>query len=91
VPVVIDVDDPRADDVRDLLAAHLAFSRGVTPLEYSFALDVDALAEPSVTLFSARSQGYHHVSLETGTTEEFAPARALYAHSGFRPCPPLAP
>ncbi|KIW08674.1 uncharacterized protein PV09_00625 [Verruconis gallopava] len=34
----------------------------------------------------ARHRGYHRVSLETGTREEFSAARALYARSGFVPC-----
>jgi putative acetyltransferase len=137
VPLVVDKDDPRADDVGALLKRHLAFSRGVTPAEYAFALDVEELADPSVTFFSARrdgvlmgvaalkhldrstaelksmhtredergrgvgrailehildfarSQGYLEANLETGTTEEFAAARALYASSGFRPCAPF--
>lgn len=135
--LVVDRDDPRADDVGALLMRHLAFSRGVTPAEYAFALDVEGLADPSVTFFSARqggvlmgiaalkrldqrtaevksmhtredergrgvgrailehildfarSEGYLVVNLETGTTEEFSAARALYASSGFRPCPPF--
>ena len=135
--LVVDKDDPRADDVGALLQTHLAFSRGVTPAEYAFALDVEELADPSVTFFSARrdgalmgvaalkrldqdtaevksmhtrgdergrgvgrailehildfarSEGYLVVNLETGTTEEFAAARALYASSGFRPCAPF--
>ncbi|HXW38118.1 MAG TPA: GNAT family N-acetyltransferase [Acidimicrobiales bacterium] len=37
----------------------------------------------------ARAQGYRQVSLETGTMEEFAPARALYAQAGFEPCAPF--
>ncbi len=37
----------------------------------------------------ARTQGYGRVSLETGTMEEFAPARALYARAGFEPCAPF--
>lgn len=137
MPLVVTPDDPRSDDVRALLATHLSFSRGVTPAEYSFALDVEELAEPSVVFFSARrdgaligiaalkhldrtraelksmhtredergrgvgravlgyilgfarDQGYEEISLETGTTEEFAAARALYAGSGFQPCPPF--
>ncbi len=128
------IDDPRGADVRALLAIHLAFARGVTPAEYSFALDVDQLVDPSVTFFSARSEGrllgiaalkrlddnhaelksmhtsqaergrgvgralveyivsfaraegYHRISLETGTTDEFAAARTLYARLGFVPC-----
>ena len=38
----------------------------------------------------AHERGYRRVSLETGTMEAFAPARALYASSGFRPCQPFA-
>ena len=55
--LAIRVDDPRAEDVRELLAIHLGFSRGVTPIEYSFALDVDQLADSSITFFSARRAG----------------------------------
>lgn len=130
-------DDPRVDDVRTLLATHLAFSRGTTPAQFSFAMDVDDLVDPSVTFFSARRNGalvgiaalkrlddshaelksmhtredergkgvarailehildfarandFQRISLETGTTSEFTAARALYAGSGFRPCPPF--
>ncbi len=35
---------------------------------------------------TARARGYRRVSLETGSTDEFAPARALYAAAGFVPC-----
>lgn len=134
---VIDVDDPRADDVRTLLSLHLAFSRSATPPEFSFALDVEELVQPEVTFFSARREGevvgvaalkrlddthaelksmhtrqadrgrgvgrtlvehvltfarregYRRVSLETGDTDEFAPARELYARTGFKPCKPF--
>jgi putative acetyltransferase len=34
----------------------------------------------------ARDYGWRRVSLETGPTESFAPARALYARAGFVPC-----
>jgi putative acetyltransferase len=136
--LAIRVDDPRAGDVRELLAVHLGFSRGVTPVEFSFALDVEQLVEPGVTFFSARragnlvgiaalkrldethaelksmhtrdvergrgvgralvehivafarAAGYRQVSLETGTTEDFAAARALYASVGFEPCAAFA-
>jgi putative acetyltransferase len=53
----IRTDDPRSEDVRALLAIHLAFSRTVTPAEYSFALDVDELVDRDVTFFSARRDG----------------------------------
>lgn len=38
----------------------------------------------------ARSRGCRRVSLETGSTEAFAPARALYESAGFRVCEPFA-
>jgi putative acetyltransferase len=37
-------------------------------------------------LATARSRGYRRVSLETGTNEAFAPARAMYEAAGFTPC-----
>lgn len=53
----ISVDDPRADDVRDLLARHLEFAREVTPAEGVFALDLDGLLDRAVTFFSYRAAG----------------------------------
>lgn len=40
-------------------------------------------------LSTARSRGYRRVSLETGTMDEFAPARDLYASAGFQVCEPF--
>lgn len=40
-------------------------------------------------LGAARSRGYQRVSLETGTMEAYAPARALYDSVGFEVCPPF--
>lgn len=40
-------------------------------------------------LEEAARRGFRRVSLETGTTEAFAPARALYASAGFVPCGPF--
>jgi putative acetyltransferase len=37
----------------------------------------------------AISRGYERLSLETGSQNEFATARALYKNSGFRECPPF--
>lgn len=37
----------------------------------------------------AAERGHDRVSLETGTQDAFAPARALYAAAGFVPCPPF--
>jgi putative acetyltransferase len=55
--LVIDVDDPRRDDVRALLEQHLGFARSVTPPEHTFALDLDGLPAPGITFFSARLNG----------------------------------
>ena len=38
----------------------------------------------------ARAAGCTLLSLETGATDYFAPARALYARHGFTPCGPYA-
>jgi putative acetyltransferase len=38
----------------------------------------------------ARQRAYRRLSLETGSMEAFAPARALYARFGFEPCGPFA-
>ncbi|WP_193187321.1 GNAT family N-acetyltransferase [Nisaea sediminum] len=40
-------------------------------------------------LKEARARGYRRISLETGSMEAFAPARALYARFGFTECPPF--
>ncbi len=38
----------------------------------------------------ARKRTYHRLSIETGSMEAFAPARALYARFGFELCGPFA-
>jgi putative acetyltransferase len=53
----ISIDDPRAEDVRDLLERHLAFANLHTPPEDVHALDVDRLVDPGVTFFSFRRGG----------------------------------
>lgn len=40
-------------------------------------------------LAEAERRGYRRVSLETGTTDAFGPARSLYVGRGFRRCPPF--
>jgi putative acetyltransferase len=40
-------------------------------------------------LAEARQRGYRRVSLETGSMEAFAPARALYGSAGFTLCAPF--
>jgi putative acetyltransferase len=131
------VDDPAGPEVRALLERHLEFTRSQTPPEYSFALGVDGLLDPAITVFSfrmggsllgmgalkrlgpdhaeiksmhiadgargrgiarallthllatARGRGFRRVSLETGTTAAYAPARALYESAGFVACGPF--
>lgn len=39
---------------------------------------------------SAKDKGFRRLSLETGSAELFAPARALYASFGFVKCAPFA-
>ena len=41
-------------------------------------------------LTEARRRGYRRVSLETGSTEPFVPARTLYERAGFVECGPFA-
>jgi putative acetyltransferase len=132
------VDDPRKLDVQALVERHRKFAHAQTPPEHSFALGLDGLLDPAVTLFSfrayggllgigaikrldshhaeiksmhtaeaarghgigramlthllgvARSRGFQRVSLETGTTAAYAPARTLYRSAGFVPCDPFA-
>jgi putative acetyltransferase len=38
---------------------------------------------------AAREGGFRRLSLETGSMDYFAPARALYARNGFVICPPF--
>ena len=47
-----------------------------------------AMAQHLLSL--ATERGYARVSLETGTMQAFAPARALYTSLGFAVCPPFA-
>lgn len=42
-----------------------------------------------VIVSAARAAGMRRVSLETGSQDYFAPARALYARHGFVPCAPF--
>ena len=54
---LVQVDDPRSADVRDLLAAHLSFARRHSPPEDVHALDVLELLGDSVSFFSIREGG----------------------------------
>lgn len=55
--LVIGGDDPRVPEVQELLDAHLAVSRALTPSEHVHSLDVEGLLDPGVTFYSARRAG----------------------------------
>lgn len=67
MPLVIAIDDPRAEDVRALLERHLAFSRELSPAGHVHALDTEGLLDPAITFFSARGDG---VLLGVGALKE---------------------
>lgn len=53
----IGVEDPRREDVRELLSHHLAHARSNSLPEEVHALEVDGLVDPTVTLFGFRRDG----------------------------------
>jgi putative acetyltransferase len=69
--------DGRRAEVKSMHIAHAARGRGLGR----------AMLEHLVAV--ARDRGFEQVSLETGSTPAFAPARSLYACAGFRPCGPF--
>jgi putative acetyltransferase len=70
--------DERHGEIKSMHTAVAARGRGI------------AWAMLQRLLRHARESGITRVSLETGSTEVFAPARALYAKAGFSPCAPFA-
>lgn len=92
----IAIDDPREPDVRALLERHLEFALAQTPPEHSFALDVDGLLDPAITVFSIRVRcsllgigaikrlGAHHAEIKSMHTAEAARGhgigRAMLTH-----------
>ena len=65
------------EELKSMRTEPRARGRGVARTLLEHALD------------DARARGVARVSLETGSMEFFAPARALYARTGFVPCPPF--
>jgi putative acetyltransferase len=55
--LVIAEDDARRADVRALVARHLDYANEMTPPAHVHALVDDGLADPAVTMFSARLDG----------------------------------
>lgn len=72
-----------------LLQRHLKFALSQTPAEYSFALDLDGLLDPAVTVFSFRQHGRllgigaikclgpHHAEIKSMHTAEAARGRGV--------------
>jgi putative acetyltransferase len=85
--VEIDVDDPNAEDVRDLLRQHLEFARANTPPEDIHALDVDELTGPAVTFYSYRRDG---VLLAVGALKQLdgrhAELKSMHTVAAARGC-----
>ena len=85
----ISVDDPRAEDARELLRRHLVFANTHTPPQDVHALDIDGLLDPAVTFFSFRLGGEllgvgalkrldgHHAELKSMHTAEAARGRGI--------------
>jgi putative acetyltransferase len=57
VEVVIATEDPRRQDVVELLEQHLAFAHAQSPPEHVHALDLQGLVAPGVTFFTVRGDG----------------------------------
>jgi len=55
--VEISIEDPRSEDVRELLGRHLAFANSHSPPEDVHALDLAGLLDPALTFFSFRLDG----------------------------------
>lgn len=70
--------DPRHGEIKSMRTAVAARRRGVARklLDHVLATAVE--------------RGYERLSLETGTQDFFAPARALYLSRGFEACEPFA-
>lgn len=70
--------DPRHGGIKSMHAASSHRRKGVAAAALDHILKV------------ARDRGYRRLTLETVSMEAFAPARALYARFGFKPCGPFA-
>jgi len=69
--------DPTHGEIKSMRTASSHLRRGVASAVLRHMLAV------------ARERDYRRLSLETGSQEGFAPARALYARFGFEPCGPF--
>jgi putative acetyltransferase len=69
--------DPHHGEVKSMHVASAARRKGVGGLILAHLIG------------EARTKGYERLSLETGSMDYFAPARALYGAAGFRQCGPF--
>lgn len=71
--------EPGHAEIKSMRTDPACRGRGVARQLLDFMLD------------DAQARGVHRISLETGSMDYFAPARALYASAGFATCPPFGP
>lgn len=96
-------DDLTGDAVAALLTLHLQEMHAWSPACSVHAMPIERLrADPAYRgkgagravlehlISVAQSRGYTRLSLETGSTEGFEPARQLYRSNGFDECGPFA-
>jgi len=69
--------DPAHGEIKSMHTSEAARGRGIGRAILTHLLGI------------ARERGYERVSLETGTPDVFAAARALYERAGFLPCQPF--
>lgn len=69
---------PESGELKSMHTAQMVRGRGVGGAMLRYIIAV------------ARERGYTHLSLETGASAYFEPARALYRRHGFRECEPFA-
>lgn len=67
------IEDPLTPDVEALLQMHLDFCHEVTPPEHSYALKVEKLKAPNITVFGARENG---ILLGVGALKVLEPGHA---------------
>jgi putative acetyltransferase len=70
--------DSRHGEIKSMRTASAHLRKGVAAALMRHMLD------------EAKRRSYRQLSLETGSTEAFAPAHRLYAAFGFKPCRPFA-
>lgn len=70
--------DSHHGEIKSMHTSHAHRGKGIAATLLKHAISV------------AKSRSYKRLSLETGSMDSFAPARALYARYGFMPCDPFS-